>query len=206
MPEPLSIRPWLAVGGGTGYYGNGKWADRDLVYLQSSATRKPNIEHRAGGCWGQGGWRRMRMGSGSWWVFCAGHLCPPHGNIPALPMGFCLWSELEESCTIPACRLYPSGHNAEHSMALFMQRGHGVFLTLAKHQIITSKDFRNLSKTTANISYLCLRGRKYFSLIASNICQELVQLWRLVNIPGHRADPQCQHQHSTTVGMQPAPL
>lgn len=91
-------------------------------------------------------------------------------------------------------------------MALFVQQGHGVFLTLAKHQIITSKDFRNLSETTANISYLCLRGRKYFSLIASNICQELVQLWRMVHIPGHRADPQCQHQHSTAVGMQLVPL
>lgn len=127
------------------------------------------------------------------------HPCPPHGVLPLVRAG----GELYHPCLSALSQWSPCRalHGSVHPTRAWI-----IFLTLAKHQIITSKDFRNLSKTTANISYLCLRGRKYFSLIASNICQELVQLWRLVNIPGHRVDPQCQHQHSTTVGMQPAPL
>lgn len=201
MSEPLSTRPWLAVGG---YWLLWKWGmGRSSACLPAELCHE-ETENQAS-CSRLLGARRVEEDEDGQWepvVSCTRHLCPPHGDIPAP-----LWCfAFVQSCTIPAHRLHPSARLTEHSMALFVQQGHGVFLTLAKHQIITSKDFRNLSETTANISYLCLRGRKYFSLIASNICQELVQLWRMVHIPGHRADPQCQHQHSTAVGMQLVPL
>lgn len=205
MSEPLSTRPWLAVGG---YWLLWKWGmGRSSACLPAELCHE-ETENQAS-CSRLLGARRVEEDEDGQWEtvgFLHTTSLPTPWGHPCSLVGFCFCSELEESCTIPAHWLHPSACPTEHSMALFVQQGHGVFLTLAKHQIITSKDFRNLSETTANISYLCLRGRKYFSLIASNICQELVQLWRMVHIPGHRADPQCQHQHSTAVGMQLVPL